>query len=342
MVIVKKLCRNETIILEQHYKKASSRLIRERVHAILLSNEQRSLKDIAKILRRTYKTIRLWIISFNKERLASIFPDYEGNSNASPLTPEQREEIKQIGQRPPSEYGIPKEFWTVESLKTYVQAKFDIVYETDRSYHFGLKLSNLSFKLPSTFDIRRDDAFIEQRMQEIREEISPVLTDEQWIVVPSDETRIVWESEIRRAWLRKGEKTILKVHRDNQYQNFIGFLNLKTGISHLYSLTWQNQEQIIYAGQQLKEQYPDKRICIIWDNAKWHKGALIREQLAAGGSLSSIHLINFPPYAPDKNPQEHVWKYAKDKIANESYSSFETVIHEFKRAVTSSKHNYHI
>ncbi|MBI2595727.1 hypothetical protein HYW46_03270 [Candidatus Daviesbacteria bacterium] len=27
-------------------------------------------------------------------------------------------------------------------------------------------------------------------------------------------------------------------------------------------------------------------------------------------------MINLPAYAPDHNPQEHVWKYGKDKIAN--------------------------
>lgn len=342
MVTINKLSKEEIKILEQHYRKANSRLVRERAHAILLSHEQRSITDIAQILRRTYKTVRLWIIYFNSERLASIFPRYEGNNNASKLTLEQREEIQHVLQNAPSDYGLPKEFWTVDYLKTYMHARFEVVYETDRSYHFLLRFSNLSFKLPSVFDIRRDDIFVEKRIKEIRKEIEPFLKDDKWVVVTSDETRIVWESEIRRAWLRRGEKTVLKVHRDNQYQSFIGFLDLKTGISHLYSLEWQNQEEIIKALQKLKKQYPNKRICIIWDNAKWHKGSLIREQLSSKGTLSSIHLINFPPYAPDRNPQEHVWNYAKEKIANENYSSFETVIHEFKQAVILSKHNYQI
>src|SRR3989338_9946172 len=71
------------------------------------------------------------------------------------------------------------------------------------------------------------------------------------------------------------------------------------------------------------EQYPDKKICIIWDNASFHKGKKIREALGKGKSLERIHLIALPPYAPDKNPTEHIWNEAKGSIANIQFESFD-------------------
>ena len=50
-----------------------------------------------------------------------------------------------------------------------------------------------------------------------------MIKDGQWLVFASDESRIVWESVIRRAWLPKGQKTIIKVERKRQAQSFIGF-----------------------------------------------------------------------------------------------------------------------
>lgn len=340
MITVKFVSSEETEILEAHYRKASPRLIRERAHAILLSAEGRSVPDIGTILRRTDKTIRSWITTFNEARLASIFPRYTDNANASKLTHEQREEIKQVLQQPPSNSGLPREFWTIDGLKSYLKASFGIVYESDRSYHYLLRLSNLSFKLPSTFDIRRDDAFVEKRIEEIRHEIKPMLEAKDWEVLVSDEVRIVWESEIRRAWLKKGEKTVFKVHRSNEYQSFIGMLNLKTGAPHLYQLEWQNQKTIIGALNLLIKRYPKKRICLIWDNAKWHKGKLIRQELSVTRSLAPMHLINFPPYAPDRNPQEHVWRDAKDIIANTDCDSFKETIRIFKKAVLGRRYDY--
>ena len=66
------------------------------------------------------------------------------------------------------------------------------------------------------------------------------------------------------------------------------------------------------------KKYSTKRVCVIWDNATCHKGKTLREKLAKGNTLERLHLIPFPPYAPDHNPIEHVWQYAKKQIANTS------------------------
>ena len=190
--------------------------------------------------------------------------------------------------------------------------------------------------------MRRDDAAAEKRIEEIRHEINPLLKSREWEVLVSDEVRIVWESELRRAWLKRGEKTVLKVHRSNEYQNFIGILNLKTGKPHLYALEWQEQKTVIESLKKLRKAYPHKRICMVWDNARWHKGKLLRRELPKGRSLENFHLINFPPYAPDTNPQEHVWKDAKEKIANIITGSFTETIACFTKTVLGRNYDYQV
>ena len=334
---------DEKEILKKHYHSSKTRLIRERAHALLLSNQGESVPQIADILFRAENTIRDWLRAFNEGRISSVFTQYENNLNASKLTKEQREEIKEALNKPPSEYDIPKQFWDVKGLKKYLRAEFNIVYESERSYHFLFKISDYSFKLPSPFDSRRDNEYIEKRIKEIKQEIKPYLEDNKWEILASDETRIVWESEIRKAWLKKGEKTIIKINREREYQNFIGMLNLKTGNPHLYKLNWQNQKTIIASLQKLKKNYENKNICVIWDNAKWHKSKEIRKELSKGNSLENFHLINLPPYAPDKNPQEYIWKYGKDEISNsDSLDSFEDIIKKFQRNILKRKFNYTI
>ena len=65
--------------------------------------------------------------------------------------------VKEALQKPPSEFGIPKEFWDVPNLKYYIEARFGVVYESVQSYHFLLRFSNLSFKYPDKFSYRRDE-----------------------------------------------------------------------------------------------------------------------------------------------------------------------------------------
>lgn len=321
-------------------KDGVSHLIRNRAHAVLLNSQGKSAHAIAQILFRDADIVRKWLEQFRKTRISSLFDRYRGNINAKKLTAQQQREITNVLGQPPVDQGIPKAFWQVKDLKRYMKAEFGVVYESVRSYHFLFRISGFSWKLPDKFDSKRDDALVTQRLKEIRAHITPFMGDDTWVVLTADETRMVWESESRRAWLKTGEKTIVKVHRDGQYQSFFGALNLKSKKCHLFQLPWQNQEEIIKVLKKLVASYPDKRICIIWDNARWHKGKELRAELAQGHSLERIHLINLPPYAPDTNPQEHVWNYAKDHIAHLPTTSFTQKINNFKLAVIHRMFHY--
>lgn len=300
------------------------------------------LADIGDIISRDEHAITRWIKDWDERRMASIFTGHKGNRNASKLTKEQRQEIKETLENPPSDQGLPKAFWDVPALKKYVEAKFGTVYESDRSYHFLLKFSNLSFKHPDTFDERRDDLKVAERIEEIRTEIKPYLADPTWEVFASDEVRIELEAFTRRAWLKRGKRTIVKVNREREYQSYIGLLNQKSFTCHLYEVPWQNQEEVIKAFTQFKMAYPEKKICVVWDNAGFHKGKLIRRELSKGGSLENFHLINFPPYAPDKNPIEHVWNDAKGAIANIQYDMFAETKTAFASHLDGRKFKYQI
>lgn len=332
----------EIFLLESHYSTAGSRLIRERAHAGLLSHDGYSAPEIAKILRRDEGTVRDWLHAFVSRRMASIFHKYAHNTNANKLSKEQKEEIKQVLSKPPSAVDIPKEFWTLPTLKEYVSGRFGVVYESDRSYHYLLEYAGMSWKLPSTFDQRRDEAYVTERMREIREKLRKLCQDKNTVILSADEARINWETETRRAWLKRGEKTVLKVTRDKIGQSYFGAWNHDSHVCHLIPLVWQNQETMIEALIQLTNIYTQKNIVILWDNARWHKGKKLREQLKTGKPLQNIHLINYAPYAPDMNPQEHVWKYGKDMISNQTFETFDDLKKQFESAFISKIFDYKI
>lgn len=336
------LSEEELTILKGYIKTSPLILIRAKCQAVIMRSKRIPCVDIAEIVSRDERSITRWCKDFHMRRLASIFTGHEENQNAGKLTKEQKQEIKDALAKPPSEYGIPKEFWDVPSLKEYVSAAFDVVYESDQSYHFLLAFSNLSFKYPDTFDRRRDEELIQQRMQEIRQEIAPFLKDPSWEVFASDEVRIELEAITRRAWLKKGERTIVKVNRKREAQSYIGFLNQKSWVCRVYEMPWQNQDEVLKAFEEFLKLYPRKQICIIWDNAGFHKGQKIREALKQEGLLARVHLIPMPPYAPDHNPIEHVWNEAKGNGANKQRENFEATKMDFRAYITGRKFNYQI
>lgn len=329
---------DELVLIRGHFRKSSCEGIRLRCHTILLFHKGYTPAQIADILFQSKQTICRWIKGFTAGRISSLFPKYLGNEQAAKLTRKQKQKLKDVLSKPPSEYGIPKGFWDISALKSYIKAGFGVEYESDESYRLIFLLHNYSFHLPDTFDKRRNEKTIKKRMRQIRKEIKPYLKSNHWFTFVSDECRIVWETEIRRLWLPKGKKVVIKVERKRRAQSFIGFLNLKTGEELAYKLSWQKQDEIIPVLEDLVLKYPGMRICIIWDNARFHHGKKIKAKLS--NTLKAIHLINLPAYAPDMNPQEHVWKYGKDKLANHQRESLEETVETFISIVIGRRYNY--
>ncbi len=334
---------NDEINLLQSYSKTSSiRLIREKSQAILLRSRGVLIRDIAFSLNAGYRTVERWINDFNERRMSSIFSGMVGNEHAAKLTREQKEEIKKVLFQKPSLYGLPKEFWDVPQLRKYVYARFAVVYECIQSYHFLLEFGGLSFKVPDKFNVRRNEQKIQVRMEQIYEEVLPFMEDPDWEVFCSDETRMQLEAITRRAWIKKGEKTVLRVERSDDYQNYLGFLNQKTFQLHVLEIAWGNLVEVIKATGEFIKLYPNKKICIIWDNATCHKGILMRQALAKGGLLERVHLVWLPPYAPDHNPIEHVWEVTKDKLANKQDYSFQETKQKFMMLTNNQYFPYQI
>ena len=330
----------EKDMLRAYAKTSPLALVRLKAQAVLMASNSLPPAGISDVLGRSEYTVKGWLRDWDKQRLASMFTGHKHNANAAKLLPEDKQFLKEVLASPPSDYGLPKEFWDVPQLKDYVRAEFGIVYDCDQSYHCLLKFSNLSFKYADTFDQKRDEVFIAQRMRAIKAEIKPLFHDDRWEVFAVDEVRIDQEAIIRKAWLKRGERTIVKVDRKKESQSYIGFLNQKSFQCEAFEMPWQNSEEVLKACEQFLGNHPDKKIALVWDNAPFHKSKAIREALKKGGTLERVHLIAMPPYAPDYNPIEHVWNTAKQAIANHQYETFEQTKQAFSDFVASRPFQY--
>lgn len=105
-------------------------------------------------------------------------------------------------------------------------------------------------------------------------------------------------------------------------------MNLKTGKVHIHVSKWENQEETVLFLRKLRQRYPKRKILLLWDGAPWHKGDRIRQYLRR---TKNLELVRFPPYSPELNPQEHVWKETRSKIShNHEITNFDNLVTKFK------------
>lgn len=85
--------------------------------------------------------------------------------------------------------------------------------------------------------------------------------------------------------------------------------------------------------KKIKRKYPGKRALILWDGATHHRGEV-------GEYLKGKHwleLMLFPPYSPELNPQEHVWKKAREKVTHNHEEDFNVLVSKFYNFLTKNK-----
>jgi len=340
MIRIKPLDSETRWVISKNIKKNKLISVHDRAQAVLMSEKGLGVSLIAELIGKNRQTVCRWLKSWQEYGLASLYSGHIGNLNASKLTKEQKAEIISVLRSQPSDFGLPKAFWDVPTLKHYLSQTFGVEYESDVSYFYFLKAANLSFKYPDKFDRKRDEKAIEARVPAIAKEIAPLLKDETWEVFCADEVSVHRETETRKAWLKKGERTVIKVDRKKEHRSYFGFLSQKSFRCDLFSMNRQDSDGVIEVFKQFLKLYPSKRIAVIWDNAPWHRSEKIKAELTSGGIMERVHLIPMPPYAPDENPIEHVWNIAKKNISNLQRETFDETKQAFESYVRNKTFEY--
>lgn len=97
-----------------------------------------------------------------------------------------------------------------------------------------------------------------------------------------------------------------------------GAVNLRRGQMHaLFSEPFNGETFVVFLATLLRRRARDKKLLLISDNAAYHKSAEVRQFLA--DHQATLQLLYLPPYSPDLNPIERVWKLIRRLCTHNQY-----------------------
>lgn len=160
-----------------------------------------------------------------------------------------------------------------------------------------------------------------------------------------DEVRIAKEANPDYAWSQKGKTPIKKKRLElHQSSTIFGALSMKLGrvIQHHCKTKKKQITFLLNKVKQFKQKYypNDKRkLLLLWDNASCHKSKEVKQWLRDNPGI--LELDNFPPYSPEMNPIEHVWKALKKHINHlRGESSLTEIMKEAEHFLNKKTFNY--
>lgn len=114
-----------------------------------------------------------------------------------------------------------------------------------------------------------------------------------------------------------------------------GFINPLSGQSHFQYIKRLNADCFIQFLNAILKEYPDTRkIYIIIDNAPAHRAKKVTQFV---DGVKRLELIKLPPYSPDLNPIETVWREVKKEAV---YNTFYPLFADFKESLTQHLRNF--
>ncbi|MEK6571959.1 MAG: IS630 family transposase, partial [Bacteroidota bacterium] len=234
------------------------------------------------------------------------------------LTKKQRDELVTIvGKKTPKQLGFVSEFWTSGILGKWIEEKYDVKYKSKTSLYLVFRKASFSYHKPERRYHEHDEQEVKTWRKVNKSLIEKHFTDSKTVILTADEMILTTKTTTQKVWLPQGETVRVDVANSSiERRQVYGFLNVKTGQEHAFKTMKQNMLVTADVLKNVRALYPNKKVVLLWDNAGWHKGSVVQEFIKRDGDMEVIH---FPKYAPEENPQEHVWKRGRSETTHNRF-----------------------
>ena len=139
-----------------------------------------------------------------------------------------------------------------------------------------------------------------------------------------DESEIHLHPHLVRMWMPKGERVEVPAPGTNEKIPLYGALNYRTNRVSYRMGYGKNAVEFLGFLAQLAQEYQNRHCLVVLDNASYHTACVVQKFLE---ELSdSFQVIWLPPYGPELNDIERIWKYVKGaSLANFDFGNTDSL-----------------
>jgi len=225
-------------------------------------------------------------------------------------------------------------YLTTASVVEYVSTTFDIQYTvsgmTNLLHTMGYEYKKPTL-VPGNPDLEAQELFVEQYEDFMLQKPSNVE------VLFVDAVHPQHNSMAAYGWIKRGQKREVKTNSGRDRINLHGAMNAETLELTVIESDTVNGDSSLQLFEMINAKYPAApQILLILDNARYHYSHYLREELL---KYPRIKLVFLPPYSPNLNLIERLWKFFKKKVL---YNKYHESIKEFRQACIDFFSNIHL
>jgi transposase len=298
--------------LRAQHRQEKNRRVADRIKAVLLSDKGWTYRQIAEALLIDEQTIGRHVDEYKETQKLTLS---SGGSMSKLSWVQSGELVAHL------EYVT---YLKIADIIAYVQETYGISY-TVQGMTSWMHTHGFSFKkpkgTPAKADPVRQEAFIQAYEKLLTE------TPENEPILFGDGVHPTMATKVTYGWIRTGVNKPIATIASRTRMNLMGALNLESMQVTIGSYETIDSETMVKYFDRLKAAYPKApKIHLILDQGPYNISIVTREAAKERG----IELHYLPPYSPNLNPIERLWKVMNEHVRNNRV--FESA-KEFRREI---------
>ena len=272
----------------------------DRIRTILLLDKGEPISKIAEYFYLTDNSVRNYKNRYKQGGLEGLLNDYH-TGRSSYLSPkEQKKLIAELES---------KVYPTTKSIISYVKKEFKVVYTIGGMTSLLHKLG-FSYKkpkgVPGKAKRKEQEAFLEE-YNEVKDK---------GLVYFADSTHPMLNPVLSSGWIRKRKEFDVKTNSGRERVNINGAIEINTLSVVSRSCKKVNGQSMSDLLRAVRRRHPKERnLYMVLDNAGYNKSYQVQDLAEELG----IRIMYLPPYSPNLNPIERLWKFMKKKVMANTY-----------------------
>jgi transposase len=288
----------------KRFRNCRQALVRIRYLIIINNWNGRTARQIERVLKIHNTTVYRVVKNFRQRGEASLWDGREDNG-CQKLCPDYLGLLDRVVRSNPQEHGWRRPTWTRETLVETMMHKTGIrIHVATMSRALALIRARRANPRPRV-KCPWFPAVKTRRINELRRLIATLPRRE--VAVYEDEVDIHLNPKIGLDWMGLGQQKEAMTPGQNEKRYLAGAQDVRTGEIHWVEANQKNSYLFWDLLCKLTKVYAQAKVIhVILDNYGIHSSHIIGVALANFASRVRLHFL--PPYSPDDNAIERVWK----------------------------------
>lgn len=305
----------ERASLKEQHRQEKNRRVADRIKAILLADKGWTYRQIAEALLIDEQTIGRHVDEYKENQKLTLS---SGGSMGKLSWVQSGELVAHLES---------VTYLKIADIIVYVQATYGVSY-TVQGMTSWMHTHGFSFKKPKGTPAKADPVKQEAFIQAYETLLNATPEDEP--ILFGDGVHPTMATKVAYGWIRTGVNKPIATIASRTRMNLMGAINLESMDVTIGSYETIDSETMVKYFDRLKAAYPKApKIHLILDRGPYNISIVTQEAAKKKG----IHLHYLPPYSPNLNPTERLWKVMNEHVRNnrvfESAKEFRREIMDF-------------